>query len=76
MTKNQLKNIIRDCINESLMFTEITKQTKVAQESAVILNNMIGKMINTELQSKARVHAAKIIKLINDDVLDIYNPKY
>ena len=68
MTKNQLKNIIRECINESFINEGLPNGTsKLAMESALTLNNIIGKMSRPDLSREARVHAAEIIKLIDQD---------
>jgi len=71
MTKNQLKNIIRDCINESLLNEGLpTGKSKLARESAVTLNNIIGKISRPDLQDKALRAASDIINLIDQDQTD------
>ena len=68
MTKNQLKNIIRECINESFINEGLPfGKSKLAQESANILNSICGKISRPDLSREARIHASEIIRLIDQD---------
>jgi len=68
MTKNELKKIIRECLNEIVINEGLPiGKTKEGREAAITLNNLIGKINRPNLQNLALKHAAEIIDLIDED---------
>ena len=68
MTKNQLKNIIRECINESLINEGLPSgQSELAREMSWKLTMIVHKIKRPDLNRKAGHHAADIIRLIDRD---------
>ena len=68
MTKNELKKIIRECLNEIVINEGLPiGKTKEGREAAITLNNLIGKISRPDFQNNARRAAAEIINLIDDD---------
>ena len=68
MKRSELKQLIRETIEEQIVQEGLPMgSSKLAQEAAVTLNNIVGRIQRPDLAKKARVHAAEIINLIDQD---------
>ncbi len=63
MTRSELKQLIRECLQESLE----QGKSRIARDAAQKLTYIVEKIQRPDLEQKARVHAAEIISLIDQD---------
>lgn len=68
MKRSELKQLIRETIEERIVQEGLPNgKSKIAHQAAVTLNNIVGRIQRPDLAQKARVHAAEIINLIDQD---------
>jgi len=68
MKKSELKQLIRECINESFINENLPAgKSELARKCALTLNSIISQIRRPDLQDEAGRHAAGIIELIDKD---------
>lgn len=67
MTRRELKQLIRETIEEQMIQELERGKSQVAIDMGNKLNNIIAKITIPELNKKAGIHANEIIKLIDQD---------
>jgi len=70
MTKLELKKLIKEVLSETQFVNENLPvgKSKEAQDAGEKLNFIIGRISRPDIQKKARVAAADIIRLIDADL--------
>jgi hypothetical protein len=68
MTRSELKQLIRETIEESLVQEGLPfGKSEVGHRVTSTLTTIMGKFVRPDLEDKARIHAAEIIRLIDED---------